>query len=125
MSEKQHAHELIERLPDSQIATGGITVRLGACGAVMFVMAYGLAISRDHSPPIVDAGRLSGGTHIAATASRPKGDSTKDRWKPVSAALPRKISFQSQLLEQGPETYNGPHSPLYRYVMQRQLRSVT
>lgn len=41
-------------------------VRLGACGAAMLIMAYGLAISSDTYPPLIDAGRLSGCTHMAA-----------------------------------------------------------
>src|SRR5262249_32304971 len=46
-------------------ATAG-AARLGISGAVMLVIAYGLAISPGHYPPTVDAGRLTGGTHMAA-----------------------------------------------------------
>jgi hypothetical protein len=40
-------------------------LRLGACGLFMIVIAYGLAISKDYYPPVVEAGRLTG-THLSA-----------------------------------------------------------
>jgi hypothetical protein len=43
-------------------------LQAGSCGLAMLVMAYGLAISSDTYPPIVDAGRLSGCTHMGAAA---------------------------------------------------------
>jgi hypothetical protein len=41
-------------------------LQLGVCGVVMLIMAYGLAISSDTYPPVIEAGRLSGCTHMAA-----------------------------------------------------------